>query len=279
MEYIQSLTSWINKLPLTSIKFMYFNASNLTTPKVKTAFKQFQIESDNYYITEGITRNFWYIYYESILKYLVQLKLPIDTNCLIYDVDIIANIGNSEIHDVNHGDHIDFGILRLKDGSAVVKTHKTVYSDILGDFKFDRTADRVCNFVFKKEYLSNFDNIKAEYKDGTNGSIIKNIYIEKDLNIIKHLCTIMSTKKQNTRQQSGGKFLASENIISKYIIKPLYEKRPDLLEVRIIHKDKENKIIVLIDFIEYTRSILIVRWPIIESYTDDIISAISQLKI
>ena len=49
MNYINNLT---NKQKLSQIKFMYFNASNLTKPKVRTAFNNFSVNNNEFYIVE-----------------------------------------------------------------------------------------------------------------------------------------------------------------------------------------------------------------------------------
>ena len=274
-NYIGNLTNWLNKIHLTNIQFMYFNASDLTKPKIKSTFKKFE----HYYITEGgntadtpkagMANNYWYIYNETLIKYLVKLKPTEDVNVL--DGDILES-GTGDSYDVNAGDHIDFAIIKLKNGDSVVKTHKTVYTD-LGNFVFDRTVNDVCNFVFKESYLEDFNNIKAEKSQGRTGMFIKDIYIPQDLYIINVFCNIMCGKKGGRKKQTGG---SNAEIISNLIIKPLYEIRKDLSEVRIIHKKNTNHMIVLIDFVEETHGVLLVNWPI--TNPDNIKKALSTFE-
>ena len=62
MEYIQNLTRWNNTLEMSNVKFMYFHASDIRQPKVRTAFKKFGLKGHNYYVINGEANNFWYIY-------------------------------------------------------------------------------------------------------------------------------------------------------------------------------------------------------------------------
>ena len=181
----------------------------------------------------------------------------------------ILESGTGPNYDVNGGDHIDFGLIGLKSGETVVKTHKTVYMN-LGEFVFDRSVTDTCNFVFKESYMDNFNKIRAELSCERTGDYIENIYIPKDLYIINIFCDVMIGKKNydknggsKAKRQTGG-INSKENskIISDVIIKPLYKIRKDLIEFRIIHKDKTEHIMVLIDFIEDIHNVLLVKWPI-----------------
>jgi hypothetical protein len=144
MNYRENITAWYNKLNKTNIKFMYFNASDITKPKIRTVFKQFTINNLTNYIVE--CNDSWNIYSESNIKYLVNL-IPTDEDV------------------INGGDHIDFSIIKLRTGDAVVKTHKTIYTN-LDNFIFDRSTPQLCNFIFKESYLHNFNSIKADLLNG-----------------------------------------------------------------------------------------------------------------
>ena len=215
--------------------------------QIRTAFKQFSISRLPHYIIEGQSNNFWYIYYESVITYLVNLR---PTN----DVDIfdgtVAGIG---------GDHIDFNVITLRNGDPVVKTHKTVYTDI-GGLMFSRSTPDVCNFVYKG--IANFDDIRHERSGNRIGDRIADIYNTRDKNIIEHLCKVMEGIAGGKKRMHGGTFLGAHEIISNLVIKPIYEKRPDMLEVKVLHKDRAKHIVVLIDFIEDTGAIMLVKWPI-----------------
>jgi len=68
-KYVRNLTSWSNTIKVTDIQFMYFNASDLTTPKIKSNFKKFE----NYYIIEGILIIILVIIYIYIMKRLSNI--------------------------------------------------------------------------------------------------------------------------------------------------------------------------------------------------------------
>jgi len=148
MNYIKNLTLWLNKQQISQIKFMYFNASDLTKAKVRTAFKKFSVNNDEFYIAQGITINFFYIYSESVIKYLMNLQPTSEAN--IYDASFVGLGG-----DVNHGDHIDLSIIQMKNNDILIKTHKTMYID-LGGFVFTRTAPQ-CNFIATVPNLQNVE--------------------------------------------------------------------------------------------------------------------------
>lgn len=258
MEYVKKLTSWLNKQPLVPIKFLYFHSSDLTKPRVRTAFKRFSVNGNDFYIVEGVTRNFFYVYSESVIKYLVNLVPTSDAD--VYDATIVSQ-GSG--YDVNHGDHIDISIIQMRNNETLVKTHKTAYIDI-GSFVFVRTAPQ-CNFVSSPSKLADVDNIKCELLNGRlQGNRMKDVYDAKDLDAIRFLFDIATkvTPGGARRCQFGGSFMNADEIIYKKLLKPLYEHRPDLEEVRIIHQDRKKHIVVIVDFIEDRRSLLLLKWPI-----------------
>lgn len=257
-KYIQSLQLFMNKQPLSTIRFLYFNASDMTQPKMKDTFRKFMVDSTNCYIIGGKDKNYLYVYNESTIKYLVNVKLKTG---LVYDVDIL-NSGPQ--YDVNHGDHIDFGIIRLISNDIIVKTHKTVYTN-LGNFVFDRSF-QVCNFKcdetkFKDE--SKFDSIKCVSPNNTICGDINKVYQPFDRHIIRTLCHIMSSQPAavpgGRRKQSGGTDLHNKPFW-QYFTQQLSDIRDDILEIRVIDdkSSKSNNIVILIDFEDYKRSVLII---------------------
>ena len=77
------------------------------------------------------------------------------------------------------------------------------------------------------------------------------------------------------KKHAGESFLGSGQEIYEHIIKPLVDIRRDVLSVQVLHGDRRSCITVLIDFVEYTRSILLVKWPI--TNPDNVIKAINML--
>lgn len=269
MQYVQNLTLWNNVLDLSSIKFMYFHASDLRTPKVRTAFKKFGLKGRNYYVTNGEANNYWYIYEESVVKYLANLRPTSDAE--VFDADILSEGG-----DINHGNHIDFSITRLRDQSALIKTHKTVYTDI-GNYVFDRSVQE-CNFVFTDAKLRDLDNAFCERIGAVYNYKMKDVYERNDLDVIKYVCNTMLIQKYNKKKHAGGgSFLDSCEEIYEHVIKPLAELRKDLLSVQVLHVDRKGSITVLVDFAEYTRSVLLLKWPI--QSPDNVKKAINMLAL
>ena len=253
-QAIRNVTKYLNKIQLTKINFMYFNASDLTQPKMSDRFKKIVIDNISYYISHGVQHNYWYIYRESTIKYLVNITL---TSGIVYDIDIVDSGHN---YNVNHGDHLDIGIIRVKTGNKIiVKTHKTIYTD-LGGFVFDRSAPE-CNFVFdvtKFQDENTFDTIQCVYPDNSYCADMKNVYKSEDKKAILHMCQVMVNIITNggRRKQQGGNI--HDRAFWKYFIKHLTDIRKDVLEIRVIEDAAPNtNIVIIIDFIDYTRSILL----------------------
>ena len=257
MSYTQNLTLWMNKLPLTNIKIMFFYASDLTRPKVKTAFKMFRVKNKDYYVCEGQNTNFWYVYASSYLKYLMHLT---PTNQVdLYD-GAFLNTGNQ--YDVNHGDHLDFSIVHMRNGDALIKTHKTMYTDI-GNYVFTRDSPE-CNYVYTPQKLK---QLEQTYCEGPKGVVynykMKDIHSQDTIDIIRYLCEQMQIQHGGRSKQSGGAFLNAQSEIYSKIVKPITDKYKDtILSISVLHEDRKSHVIVLIDYVEYTRNILLVKWPL-----------------
>jgi hypothetical protein len=194
-QYVQNMTAYINKLPLNpSISFLFFYANDLNTPKIRDVFKYFDVGTTTCYIINGNTANNYYIYYESTINYIVNIisSSVTNQNAVIYDVDIIG-----------HGDHIDFGIIRNLAGNTIVKTDKTIYTNI-GNFVFDRSTQS-CNFIFNIAKLNNFNTIGCDNVDGTPCNYnISNIYNQLDKSIINHICNVMIIQHGGSRKKQRG---------------------------------------------------------------------------
>jgi len=192
-----------------------------------------------------------------VIKYLVNLKPTKDIS--IYDADIL-NVGNP-LYTVNHVDHIDFNIIKLRSNKVVVKTHKTIYTD-LGGFKFDRTTP-MCNFIFNETKL---DNINCEKMDGSIYYNIKAVYSPLDIHITQELCNMMINFKGGRKRRvlKGGNIFLDVFIdfIYKNIISRIQDIRSDILEIKLLYDASVNiNIIMFIDFIEYSSIILVLENP------------------
>lgn len=271
-DYLKNLTLFMNKQPLSNVKFLYFNASDLKQPKMRDTFRQFTVDSTNCYIINDKDKNYFYVYTESVIKYLVNIKLKTG---LVYDVHIV-NSGSQ--YDVNHGDHIDFGVIKTRENQIIVKTHKTLYTD-LGNFVFDRSGPE-CNFIFDQTKCSNentFDSTKCVRIDNSVCGEITNIYDAFDRHIILHLSQEMSAKRAlggSKRKQCGGGSIHKKPFWD-YFIDALSQIRNDVLEIRVIDdkSQKNNNVVILIDFEDYTRSILLIpkhKIPTQEEVTEEL---------
>ncbi len=254
-QCIQNLTGFINKVKIKKINFLYFNASDLTIPKMRDTFKVLpdKFNNEDYYIINGFHKNYWYIYKESVIKYLVNIL----TSGPVYNVNIL-NVGNQ--YDVNHGNHIDFGLINLRSNEIVVKTHKTVYTD-LGGFIFDRSTSE-CNFLLKNVKMNKFENTECVKIDNTICGIIKNTYDIIELQVIQYLLEVTIgkrtfTKQGGRRKQKGCGIFDDDfnNLLQNFIIIPISKNRENLSEIKILddESNKNGNIIIFIDFIEYVR--------------------------
>ena len=205
-QCINNLKSFYENQTNTEIKFMFFLASDLSKPKIKDVFKRWTIGKNTYFLIKGLQtgRNAWYvhIYEESRLKYFVKITKPYSNS--LYDVKIIHTKADS---DVNHGDHVTFGITRQKlPSNALVLTHWTEYIDDSGDFNFRREASQ-CNFIVNEKNIhsllddpSSFKNKRCERTPGT----MESNYTSNQLQLLYNLSRIA------TGIQAGGGCVAKE---------------------------------------------------------------------
>lgn len=257
-QYVSNAIAWVSKLPLTNVKFMYFNANDLRSPKVITPLKQFQTQKNKkFYITNGEAMNFLYIYMESVIKYLVNLKPT--GKATIYDANILDS-GPS--YDVNLGNHVDIGIIRMRDGNTLLKTHKTFYTDI-GNYVFDRTAP-FCNFVFDPTSVPSLENTRCQLPNGSYQGMMNNVYTQDEMDAIKTVCQNMLVTHGGKKRQGGGSFMLSGPQLYENFVKPLAEIRSDLLEIVILHEDRSRHAVALVDFVDYTRSIVLLEFPVLD---------------
>lgn len=184
-NYIQGITSYYQSLPGTQIKFLFFLASNLNQAKVRCNLRY--NKRLDVFMAESHQPNTFYIYHESVIKYLVSSMTlsPSGGPSGVYDVTIL---GLSHTSDVNHGDHITFQVGRRRDGDVIVKCHKTMYTDD-GYFQFDRST-KECNFVFKPENIANIEDSLCANLAPLSVSMGELFETHEKL-IIKRLCNAM----------------------------------------------------------------------------------------
>jgi hypothetical protein len=250
--YLSNLENFFSNLQTTSIKFVYFLASDLTQPKLKDEFKIFP--GIKCFITMGETKNAWHIYQESILKYIItNMRISKTKPITIYNVDIVSTSTSKK--EPNHGDHMTFSIIRTRTNDVIVKTHMTVYKD-LGGFVFDRT-EYPCNFTFVPSNIGYLEDSHCERIDGSLSSeTVKSTFSIIQSKMITRMCKAMlgdiktGCRKKLIRpimKQKGGSsyktitFMSNKflSFMSKTIFIPLKQIREDLLSIRIIF-DENN---------------------------------------
>lgn len=201
--YTRNLKNYVEGLQDTNVKFMFFYADDLSKPKLKDTFKYMPLQ--NSYITPGVQSNGWYIYRESVLKYIVTSVALLKSNPVpIYDMSIVGT--SKKTNDVNHGDHITFVVIKTKGNDVIVKMHKTEYRDN-GNFDFIRYTED-CNFTFDASNINNTNAIHCESSSGAklSSTIGSKITKMEDQAIVAKMCRVMTGdfsgggKKQQKRK-------------------------------------------------------------------------------
>lgn len=269
-DCLANLNSFYNNLATTGIKFLYFYASDLTKPKVKDIFRKYEFHANTYYITQGQTSNFLYIYIENQIKYIIASMKPTHRH---NEHNAVIKQRNNVAGDTFLGDHLDFSIINQRSGNVLVKCHKTTYDDITGNYNFSR-SENTCNFTLDSRKIGNVNafssRTRCEDKSGiTNRNLKITINNSTELDIIYNLCKIVlgittfgGNLPNKTGQvhygKRGGRYIMKNNrkyyiqsggaeykgitfftdkftrYLSEKIIKPLYDIRPDLVGITIM---------------------------------------------
>jgi hypothetical protein len=160
----QNLTNFYNNCHDTNIKFLFYYASDLQTPIVRTRFKHLKLNNTTYYIVEGNSIQYIYIYRQSDLKLLVQYKpingVPANPNVgtdIEYIVEKVIDMSLPPTqYDVNLGNHLTYGIRRQRDQDTLFEVHATSYFDVDQPIAYRTQVD--CNF--KASHVTNLlDNL------------------------------------------------------------------------------------------------------------------------
>lgn len=200
-----NLSSAINSLPTTNIKFMYFDARDTKTPKITGTLRQLSNKND-YYISPGANgQNYFYIYRASSVKYMVRMRAN-GVEDVLHRVRVDVKGADEFAH---HGDHITFGLIARRHplGQVIVKTHRTMYSNNTMDmYNFERSIQE-CNFAFQPHNMSKFDHIKCENVHGYTGQTVAQVLTAlEDREVVKMLCDAMMTGSFSVQlsQTAGG---------------------------------------------------------------------------
>lgn len=179
-QCIANIKAFHDGLPDTDIKFLFFLATDLSRPKVKTVFKRFVVDKQTFYVMEGIQNGknsfHLYLYKESVLKYFVRVR-PLLSASAEHDATILASGDDGE---ANHGDHVTFGITRQKvPDRALLYTHHTRHIDDCGDFNFRRDVAG-CNVLVtpesKDDDLAAFGSLRCGRSPATTSDTMGSVY-------------------------------------------------------------------------------------------------------
>jgi len=165
-EYVQS------GLP-TRVKFVYFQATNLKQPLVRTELRKRTLESNQtYYLCHGSSTNFTYAYQENNLKFLLHSNqgpnaAPSEKSAYLAHVNsipvtLLPYNGDESKESVHAGHHIDFGLVNQRNGDMLFKVHYTSYENWLEPVV---TRDSLpCNYMMSSikdtDYLTSLEAFK-----------------------------------------------------------------------------------------------------------------------
>lgn len=208
MDYgkcMQNLLRFQSKLTDTGIKFLFFYATDLSKPKIKDVFKKW----NDKYVLPGETKNNIYVYRESVIKYIISNATPTGKRNE-YDVKLNKKDVQGE---VNHGNHINFGIRPQKDKSLLVLSHRTEYFDPMDEFNFIR-SEYGCNFklydvITDKKTFANINHI--DFSGSSLGSIGATYTEGHDLDTIYKLCQQVTQGKHTGGSRKTQRYIHHGN--------------------------------------------------------------------
>ncbi len=286
---LQNLTKAIESLADTNIKFLFFSANDLSTPKVRTRFKKFKVEHTPCYIVNGFSTNYWYIYKESVLKYITSPLKPTKHPDIFQTTILSSNVKGS----VNHGDHINFSINRIRTSPySLILSHFTEYIDD-GNFNFSRMS-RDYNFMLNSVYFTSFDKFVNDTPFTTKTGNLPDLRINKVYNDL-HTCKIIYTlcyaalnatslvgglkRKTNIKQKGGDEVIYDKvsfdtdefiDFLKNTLFVRVANIKEGLETIQVIYDEKNelNKngnenILVVYDFVETYRNIFYVPAKIV----------------
>jgi hypothetical protein len=147
-----NLTAFVKRLPQSHVKFVFFFADKMDSPRVITTCGKHK----DWFLVPGQTRNYCYAYVRSDLVYVVtRMRLKQKDTVVLYTAEMSRVRPETDPKDVAYlGNHIDFSIqdtrgLTATTGSAVYyNSHWTEYFESADSpFTFERRAIDDCNFI------------------------------------------------------------------------------------------------------------------------------------
>jgi hypothetical protein len=218
-QCVENLRVFTDSLPSTNVKFLFYLASKLDSPKIRTSMKLWNMydpnvteeEPERAFLAQGHDKSYVYVYKESDLKVLVEIihkDVPKPAGTFssghtsvkhaftsFFDVKIL----DTHMGDVNIGNHVDFGVHGLKDGHVLIKSHYTSYTNI-DRLPMLRNEDN-CNFVVKDqnfEDFNEFSGVTCESRDGKALGTVDNVYSTyHDRLVMFYLCGVVLGKRRH----------------------------------------------------------------------------------
>lgn len=208
------MKTFLASLEDTNINFLYFHASAMDKPLVKTIFKKCKVQRKEYYLIPGHSANFVYAYQKSDLQTYVRLEVAPTPNNLRETpaylnkafTALIVNASSANAESTYIGNHIYFSFYRQRDNDPLIKVHYTVYSD-WDTIEAYRRADE-CNF---KLSAVNFDRFKGtrclSISGEPNGKTCESeIGPRTDIvKVLTEVVTGLTPKNVNSRYEVGSK--------------------------------------------------------------------------
>jgi hypothetical protein len=274
---VRNMTSFIQGLTPSSVKFLFFLASDLTRPKVIESLRSVDVRGHRFYLTPGSTRNFCYAYSRGFVQYVVTPVAPLSpsqpsgSQPRAFNVTIDASgpapfpqVPSPQLL-VEHGKHLDFGLIQTRADGLVVRSHLTNYTELLdgsGAFARDENA---CNFKLSAAVPlvhaeAAFSGCPCENAPAAVHMTAGHVYDAAHANMLRLLCTKVAgiafsgggwkrgrgPKKGKTRRGGSGApgtFLSAGfvDFLAQRLLRRIAELRPDLGAARVFY-DESNEI-------------------------------------
>jgi len=256
----RNLIGFLQSLPRSSVKFMFFLAGDLTHPKVCDSLCSVDVRGTRFYLTPGMTNNYCYAYSKGFIQYVVT---PV---ALVASTPPSGSQPRPPLPSVSiprilveHGRHLDFGVIRMRSGIAVIKSHETNYTELL-DGTFDRSMN-ACNFKLEN-VLSALSSQTAHDAFGQClcetapvRTTLRDVYDDAHAGMLRLLCSRVAGMafsgggwkragpKGRVRATRGGAtnsvFLTESFVrfVSERLLQRIAGLRPDLEAVRLFYDD------------------------------------------
>lgn len=228
--YAENLKSYVDQLPCTNIKYLYFSEINGKLLKVNDNLKFFMIKNKKYFIINNNCKHYS-IYPESAIDTFNKIEVSVkDKNAIVYTAN------DDDNNEMNYGGHIDFNI-----SSQEVFTSTFEYGHA-NNYYFYKN-ENTCTFIFKPEMLDNFGDIKCTFPE--NRTVSQRYYKKEDYNMIKHLCEIILNNYE--AKEEDNKSIFTDNLI-EFIYDKFYKAveiaERDIISLRVFQEDDKNIIMI-----------------------------------